>query len=163
MRNVTNTQKPRLRSQIQKFIRYYTFFVAVEREKKRMKNESTTLTRQSETKCHEDKKRRGRTLIFSHVFYCSSNTCFLAGSIITDSRLVWDPPFSKLTPKNGARNFCLSLLSSLLRCVSQPTDSHPRVAPLLPLAGSGKETYPFQVVQHLRRWFGTPGVFLSRF
>ena len=65
------TQKSRLISLIQKFIRSYK--LSSGREKQRMKTESIVFARQRETKFHEEKESRDRFWIFCLVVCCSSN------------------------------------------------------------------------------------------
>ena len=100
---VTNAQKPRLVSLIQKFIRYYSFLQS--KRKTRMKTESTALAWQKETKC-EEKESKDRLWIF----FMFSVVVLTRASQRGPSSLVhvWVlDPFSELTPKWG-RNFRLS-------------------------------------------------------
>ena len=84
------------------------FLVAIEKGETHMKTESTTLARQRETKCREEKKSRDRPWNFFNVFYCSSNAHFLVGSILTGSCL-GVRPFFWSSPQNRGHNFQLSL------------------------------------------------------
>ena len=67
--------------------------IAVLKGKTLLRTESTTLARQSETKCRDEKESRNRPWIFFRVFYCSSNMCLLAGPVLTGSHLGVKPLF----------------------------------------------------------------------
>ena len=69
-----------------------------------MKTESTSLAKERETKYCEEKERRNRRWIFFQLSFFSSNTCLLAGSVLTYSPLGVRPLF-KAHPKMGATTF----------------------------------------------------------
>ena len=93
-----------------KFYSLLHFLVAVERRETHMKTESTALARQRETKCHEEKESRDRLWIFFHVFYCSSNTCFLIGSVLPGSHQGGRPFFGSHSKMEVVTFSCLHIV-----------------------------------------------------
>ena len=123
-----------------------------------MKAESTTLIEQKGITYHEEKGSRDRPWIF-FLFSVVVLTCLFAGFVFTGSILVWYP-FSEPKPKWRLQlstiltYFCQFALRSLRLHAYEPTNFQTRVVPLLP-SGVGGRTYPFPVVPHLPRRFGT--------
>ena len=147
-----------LSSLTQKIIRYYTFKVVAGRKKQSMKTESATLAVQIETTCHEEKESRDRPWTFFLVFCCSSNVpvrWFRLHRFAFGVR----PSFSELNMKLGPHLWDIFTLSWLdFTRVFTPlcfrSNSHSNRFVLLFSPGVWGRTYPFPVVQLLRRRFG---------
>ena len=118
-----------------------------------MNVESTAFAGQRETTCHEEKDRTDSNLGFYSWFSVVVRAYLFAGFLFTGSRLQCDP-FSEFTSKWRPINFRLSLH---LRgwCSTRIFTSSRPAAYQLSNRSRPRGPYPFPMVLHLHRRFGT--------